>query len=40
MFKTKLIITITLFVIFLVVTSAIKNETRILEKNISLKFKN
>ena len=35
MFKTKLIITITLFVIFLVVTSAIKNETRILEKKIS-----
>tara|TARA_B000000532_G_scaffold239786_1_gene229774 strand:- start:756 stop:1094 length:339 start_codon:yes stop_codon:yes gene_type:complete len=35
MFKTKLIITITIFVIFLVVTSAIKNETRILEKKIS-----
>ena len=40
MFKTKLIITITIFVIFLVFTSAIKNETRIIEKNISLKFKN
>tara|TARA_A100001037_G_scaffold281012_1_gene284296 strand:- start:128 stop:466 length:339 start_codon:yes stop_codon:yes gene_type:complete len=35
MFKTKLIITITIFVIFLVVTSAIKNETRIIEKKIS-----
>ena len=35
MFKTKLIITITIFVFFLVVTSAIKNETRILEKKIS-----
>ena len=35
MFKTKLIITITIFVIFLVFTSAIKNETRIIEKKIS-----
>ena len=35
MFKTKIIISITVFVIFLVVTSAIKNKTRIIEKNIS-----
>ena len=34
MFKTKLIISITIFISFLVVTSAIKNETRIIEKEI------
>ena len=34
MFKTKLIISITIFISFLVVTSAIKNETRIIEKKI------
>jgi hypothetical protein len=35
MFKTKLIISLSIFVIFLVVTSAIKNETRVIEKKIS-----
>ena len=35
MFKTKVIISITIFVTFLVITSTIKNETRIIEKNIS-----
>ena len=34
MFKTKLFITIFLFSIFLIFTSFIKNETRILEKKI------
>ena len=32
MFKTKFIISICLFVSFLVITSAIKNETRLIEK--------
>ena len=35
MFKTKFIIATTLFIAFLIVTSFIKNETRILEKKIS-----
>ena len=35
MFKTKLIITISLFSIFLIFTSFIKNKSRILEKKIS-----
>ncbi len=35
MFKTKFIITASLFVIFLLITSFIKNKTRILEKQIS-----
>jgi hypothetical protein len=35
MFKTKIIISITIFVTFLIITSAIKNKTRIIEKNIS-----
>ena len=35
MFKTKIIISITVFAIFLVLTSTIKNKTRIIEKNIS-----
>ena len=35
MFKTKFIISISLFVSFLVITSAIKNETRLIEKKIS-----
>ena len=35
MFKTKIIISISVFVIFLLITSSIKNETRIIEKNIS-----
>ena len=34
MFKTKIVITTSLFIIFLVFTSTIKNKTRILEKNI------
>ena len=34
MFKTKLFITIFLFSIFLIFTSFIKNETRILEKKL------
>ena len=35
MFKTKLIISITIFVTFLIITSAIKNKTREIEKQIS-----
>jgi len=35
MFKTKIIISITIFVTFLIITSSIKNKTRIIEKNIS-----
>ena len=35
MFKKKIIISITIFVTFLVITSAIKNKTRLIEKNIS-----
>ena len=35
MFKKKIIISITIFVTFLVVTSTIKNKTRIIEKKIS-----
>tara|TARA_Y200000002_G_scaffold374631_1_gene375677 strand:+ start:660 stop:998 length:339 start_codon:yes stop_codon:yes gene_type:complete len=34
MFKKKIIISITIFVSFLVFTSTIKNKTRIIEKNI------
>jgi len=34
MFKTKLTISIIIFITFLIVTSAIKNETRIIEKKI------
>ena len=35
MSRTKLIMSITIFVIFLLITSAIKNKTRIIEKQIS-----
>ena len=35
MIKTKLFISITVFVIFLAITSVIKNKTRILEKKIA-----
>jgi len=35
MFKIKFIITTSLFIFFLLITSLIKNETRILEKKIS-----
>ena len=35
MFKTKLIISISIFVTFLLATSAIKNETRVIEKKIT-----
>ena len=35
MFKTKFIISITIFIAFLIITSAIKNKTRIIEKQIS-----
>ena len=35
MFKTKLIISISIFVTFLIITSVIKNKTRILEKEIT-----
>ena len=34
MFKKKFIISTTVFIIFLLITSAIKNQTRIIEKNI------
>ena len=35
MFKKKFIISTTVFIIFLLITSAIKNQTRVIEKNIS-----
>ena len=35
MFKKKFIISTTVFVIFLLITSTVKNQTRIIEKNIS-----
>ena len=35
MFKTKFIISVSIFITFLVITSAVKNKTRILEKEIS-----
>ncbi len=35
MFKTKFIITTTIFISLLVITSALKNKTRVLEKKIS-----
>ena len=35
MFKTKIIISVTIFAFFLVLTSTVKNKTRIIEKNIS-----
>ena len=39
MFKAKLTISITIFVTFLVATSAIKNETRLIEKkNFQFKY--
>tara|TARA_B100000902_G_scaffold392720_1_gene445587 strand:- start:711 stop:1049 length:339 start_codon:yes stop_codon:yes gene_type:complete len=35
MFKTKFMISVTIFITFLIITSAIKNKTRIIEKKIS-----
>tara|TARA_A100001011_G_scaffold127666_1_gene134664 strand:+ start:240 stop:578 length:339 start_codon:yes stop_codon:yes gene_type:complete len=35
MFKMKFIIAVTIFISFLIVTSVVKNKTRVLEKNIS-----
>ena len=35
MFKTKLVISMSVFITFLVITSLIKNKTRIIEKEIS-----
>ena len=35
MFKVKFIISASLFILFLLITSAIKNNTRVIEKNIS-----
>ena len=35
MFKTKIVISISLFVTFMVITSAIKNKARFIEKQIS-----
>ena len=35
MFKSKFIISTTIFIFFLIITSTIKNKTRIIEKNIS-----
>ena len=34
MFKTKLLVSIFLFIAFLIITSAVKNKTRIIEKQI------
>ena len=35
MFKTKFILSISIFVTFLIITSVIKNKTRVIEKQIS-----
>ena len=35
MFKTKFVISVSIFITFLVITSTIKNKTRVLEKQIS-----
>lgn len=35
MFNPRFIVTISIFILFLVITSAVKNKTRILEKQIS-----
>ena len=35
MFKTKIIISLSLFVTFMIITSAIKNKARFIEKQIS-----
>ena len=35
MLRTKFIISSIIFIIFLIITSAVKNETRILEKKIT-----
>ncbi len=35
MFNTKFLISTVIFVFFLIITSAVKNKTRIIEKNIS-----
>ena len=35
MFNTRFIVAISIFILFLVITSAVKNKTRILEKQIS-----
>ena len=35
MFKTKILFSISIIIIFLIITSIIKNETRIIEKKIS-----
>ena len=40
MFKTKFIISLSIFVIFLTITSIIKNETRLFEKEILTLIKN
>ena len=40
MFKTKFIISMSIFVIFLIITSVIKNKARVLEKQISNLKKN
>ena len=40
MFKTKFIISTTLILIFLIITSVVKNKTRIIEKQISNLSKN
>ena len=35
MFKTKFIISLSIFLVFLVITSTVKNKTRVIEKKIS-----
>ena len=36
MFNAKFIVSITIFIIFLVLTSAVKNKTRVIEKQIAI----
>ena len=36
MFKSKITLSVTIFIFFLIVTSIVKNQTRVLEKQINL----
>ena len=36
MFKSKIILSVTIFIFFLIATSIVKNQTRVLEKQINL----
>ena len=36
MFKSKYIVSVTIFITFLIITSSIKNKTRVIERQISI----